>query len=156
MCGHFNVGLYGVVLAVYCPPTKKFLMLKELRDKPKFFKRAGMLAFPSETREEKDCCVCKTVNRLVHEEIGVEFSSNIILLPQPLMYFRHHVPVYVAWTEVQKEFEAYPKDTDVEYHDWVSELTIREMSKSDGKLRIETIDVLTCVSEAIARAPSHV
>lgn len=155
MCKHHNDGVYGVVLAVHCRPTNRFLMLQELKDKPKVFKVADMLALPSETKNESDRCVCATANRLVEEEIG-ELQAVIRILPEPMLHFKHGIPVYAAWAIVSVEFEASPTDDDVKYHGWSSASEIRDMSKFKDRLRIETLDVLDATCAVMGRASSFV
>jgi hypothetical protein len=138
-------GLYGVVLVVYCRHTKKYLLLRELQDKPKVFKEKDMYGFASETKEVYDQSVLATVARLVYEELGVDLDGEIILSSKPLQNFRHKIAVYVAWVVVDTEFAAKPNDTDVVHGAWLSEDQIRLGNTLPGPFRIETIEVLNTV-----------
>ncbi|MFT7507739.1 MAG: hypothetical protein ACI92I_000907 [Acidimicrobiales bacterium] len=138
--------IYGAVLVVYCRKTKRYLLLRELRDKPKVFKKKNMFGFASETKEEEDQSVLGTIGRLVHEELGVKLNiDDVILKVTPIRNFRHKIPVYVSWTVVGDEFEAVPNDTDVTYGGWYTESQIRDAPTFPNGLRIETIEVLDTV-----------
>ena len=136
--------LYAVILVVFCHKTKRFLFLKELTEKPKVFKKKGMLALPSETKSEVDTSVRATVERLVHEEVGVLFDTdtNFQLFLPPLEVFPHDIPVYVASVAVEDEFEAQPQDIDIEHAMWLTEESIQELDTISDFFRIETVTVL--------------
>lgn len=134
--------LYAVILVVFCRKTKRFLFLTELTSKPRVFKKKGMLALPSETKEESDSSVKATVYRLIREEIGVSINDDITLLLKPLVHFKHRIPVYVAWVAVDEEFEAVPADIDVEQGHWLSKREVASYGAFADFFRIETDDVL--------------
>lgn len=141
-----DCALYGVVLVVFCRTTRRFLFLRELTDKPSVFKKKGMIAFPSETKEEFDSSVRATVVRLISEEVGVIVSEGVVLSIKPLTEFAHGIPIYVAWVVVEEEFDAFPTDTDVEHACWMTEQEIRLVDSLEDFFRIETITVLDTVT----------
>ena len=75
-CDYNDPSVYGVVVVVYCTTTKRFLMLRELKDKPAVCKKAGMSAFVSETSESSDKDVLATARRAVNEEIGPDIVND--------------------------------------------------------------------------------
>lgn len=145
--------LYGAALAVYCRSTHRFLLLTELEDKPKVLKKQGMLGFPTETREPYDDTVRATISRLLVEEIGVRnIGADVYLRLHPADTFAHAIPVYVAWTIVDTEFRANPRDTDVQHAGWYTAAEIKTLMHAEDAVRVETEAILAIVLQAI-KAP---
>ena len=145
--------LYGAALAVYCRTTKRFLMLTELEDKPKIFKKSGMLGFPTETKDTEDPTVRGTIKRLLREEIGVEeMEGDVYLRLAPATHFPHGVPVYIAWTIVEREFVTEPNDTDVQHAGWYSIDEIQSFVVQEDMARIETETILSIAQKGLQGA----
>ena len=112
MTDYTNPSVYGVVVVVYCTTTKRFYILRELKDKPVVYKKAGMLAFVSETSMPHDKDVLATSHRAVDEEVGsgIINDDDIFVREKPVEGLPHSVPVYAAWVTVDEEFCEIPLD----------------------------------------------
>lgn len=141
---------YGVVVAVYCQTTERFLLLTERYDKPAVFKLAGMHTFVCETGEESDESPLATMRRAVSEEVGLHRVANedIFLREQALDDLPHGVKVYVGWVVVEKEFTPEPDDDDVYFHAWLSVAELYAYAAVTKKLRCETMPALEIVLRA--------
>ena len=144
MTDYTNPSVYGVVVVVYCTTTKRFYILRELKDKPVVYKKAGMLAFVSETSMPHDKDVLATSHRAVDEEVGsgIINDDDIFVREKPVEGLPHSVPVYAAWVTVDEEFCETNSDDDVEYHGWLSEDDLRLQARLVDSVRVETLPVL--------------
>ena len=131
--------VYGVGLLLF-EPTGKLLVLRELESKPYYNKKAGMLSPPLETIEKGETNR-QAVQRLIYEEIGgsVEekpcfFESFLIKLSKEFS-----VRLHVYRCNTQKEFVAYPNDTDIEYYGWMHPYEILELATQKRRREVEPI-----------------
>jgi len=148
MVNYTDKSVYGVAVAVFCPPTERFLLLTEKYDKPAVCKSAGMHTFVCETSKPSDTSVRATVRRAVSEEVGMERVANedIFIREQPLDHLAHGVRVFVGWVVVEHEFTPeLTEDEDVYFHAWLTAGEIRAYAHKPGKLRIETMPTLEIV-----------
>lgn len=136
--------IFGVVVVVKCRSTDRLLLLRERKSNLRIFKQAGMLAFPSETREPTDNSALETVKRAAEEEVGLGRvrEGDIFLRTDPITDLSHRVPIYAAWLYVEEEFKPKNIDPEVEFAGWFTEAEVRAMAEQSDMLRIETIPVL--------------
>lgn len=116
--------------------------IKELRDKPQYYKKAGMISFPLETAEPTDKDLWETANRLFHEEMGISPSEiEILRLVErgfQLIPGRRDILTFYAYglfhgSTTQKII---PKDDDIEFAGWKS---IPELLKSFIRVEVSPI-----------------
>ena len=125
--------LQAVALVIVSPQGRMFT-LRELREKPDYEKKAGMLSFPLETKEEGESDG-EALRRLLLEEVGVEISlSEKAFLGSVEMDFlsgkKSRLFCYLCLST--KEFPGDPRDNDVSYHGW---LTPNDFLRLDVELR---------------------
>ncbi|MFA6047782.1 MAG: hypothetical protein WCV59_02825 [Parcubacteria group bacterium] len=117
--------------------------VKELRDKPEYFKKKGMISFPLETFEEKDVTPHGTILRLIKEEMGFLngqvkichiFREKFNLIPGRRDVFTAYG--YGIFTGDRNQI-LQPEDDDVAYFGWK---TIPELFRHS--VRIETSPIL--------------
>ena len=122
--GRMETPIIGVGLLLFL--GGRLLIVKELKDKPQYHKRKGMLSFPLETFEqEKDVDIRGTINRLLQEELGIIDATEIDLWGIAPMTFRpipgrEDVEIYygVGTFRGNNNRTFRPQDTDVEIMGW--------------------------------------
>ena len=121
----------GLLLMAKIEGLVKIFTIRELEDKPRFSKQAGMLSFPIESfNPERDMNEFDTMQRLIDEEIGVPIDQISLMGIIPKIF--HPIPgrsdidiIYgVAGFLGDPDRKFHPIDDDIEFAGW---LTPREL-----------------------------
>ncbi len=132
---------WGIALIVRARSSGRILGIQELEAKPEIFKKAGMYSIPLETGEKGETLV-EAALRTSLEEVGLPEGriGEISVRPEPIIGFRHGIPIYLAWTEVDREYVGRPKCAKVKYAGW---FTVAEMlALAPRSVRIEVARLL--------------
>jgi hypothetical protein len=136
----------GFLLFVTSGGIPKIFTIRELRDKPQYYKKAGMVSFPLETVEPDDLSHYKTVMRLFDEEMGIPFEQiHIIELVErefKLIPGRKDVSTFYGYGtylgDLNQEFIPSDETRDIEFAGWK---TIPQLL--DCFIRIEVSPILS-------------
>jgi hypothetical protein len=122
----------------------ELLTIEELKDKPEYCKKAGMISFPLETVEEEDGGFQGTIIRLLKEEVGIHLGQVIIceIIPEKFQLIpgRNDVDTVYAYGIFKGNTDPSnfkPRDNDIRFAGWK---TIKELRS--GFVRVEVGPVL--------------
>lgn len=134
----------GFLLFSFKDGIPKLFTIKELKDKPQYYKKAGMFSFPLETMETCDKSRQETVFRMLGEEMGISPDQvNILRLVEKefnLIPGRKDISTFYGYGIFlgKADQEMTPNDSDIEFAGWKS---IQELLGSF--IRVEVSPILS-------------
>lgn len=132
----------GFILFSFKDSLPKLFTIKELRNKPQYYKKAGMLSFPLETMEPSDKSRRETVIRILDEEMGISPNQvNILRLVEKefnLIPGRKDISTFYGYgTFLGNPNQKFtPNDSDIEFAGWKS---IKELLGSFIRVEVSPI-----------------
>ncbi len=135
--------VHGVGLVI-SNAAGNIMLLQELKDKPYFGKKAGMLSIPFEGIEGLES-PDEAIIRLLFEEVGAPIELQPTFFKEMLVQLTEHfsVKLYVYTAKCDDSFVGRPFDTDISYFGWLTPAEI--LCLDPNQVRIEVAPVLTAL-----------